>query len=186
MKSIKHVLVLASIIILAASCSDDDPIAVNEEELITTVTVTLTPENDGDIVTLKSTDLDGDGPNAPVIDIVGTLTANTTYTGVTTVLNETESPAEDITLEVEEEGVDHQLFYTFNEGLATTSYSDTDVNGDPIGIDFSLTTLAAGNEVLTVTLRHQPNKSGDNVLEGDITNAAGETDAEASFAITIE
>jgi hypothetical protein len=186
MKSIKHVLVLASIIILAASCSDDDPLIVNEEELITTLMVTLTPQSGGDIITLKSTDLDGDGPNEPEISVSGSLTANTIYTGVTSVLNETEDPAENITLEVEEEGVDHQFFYTFTNSLATTTYSDSDENGAPIGIDFTLTTTEAGSEVLTVTLIHEPNKSGDDVFEGDITNADGETDAEASFSLTIQ
>ncbi|MDP5106498.1 MAG: type 1 periplasmic binding fold superfamily protein [Polaribacter sp.] len=186
MKSIKHILVLASIIILAASCSEDDPIVVNEEELITTVTVTLTPQGGGDIITLKSIDLDGDGPNEPEISVSGNLSANTIYSGVTAVLNETENPAENITEEVKEEGVDHQFFYAFKNSLASTSYSDTDENGDPIGIEFKLTTTSAGSEVLTVTLIHEPNKNGDNVVEGDSTNANGETDAEVSFPFTIQ
>jgi len=189
MKSIKHVLVLASIIILAASCSsnDDDPEVVNEEELITTVSVTLTSTtNADDVVTLKRVDLDGDGPEEPDVTVSGNLTANTTYTGETKVLNETEDPAENVTEEVLEEGVDHQFFYQFENSLGSTTYSDTDENGNPIGIDFTLTTADAGDDVLTVTLRHQPNKGGDNVVEGDITNANGETDAQAVFNITIE
>jgi hypothetical protein len=186
MKSIKHILVLASIIILAASCSDDDPAVVNEEELITTVTVVLTPQSGGDIITLKSIDLDGDGPNEPEISVSGNLTANTIYTGVTTLLNETVNPAENITEEVEEEGVDHQFFYAFKNSLASTSYLDTDENGEPIGIEFTLTTASAGSEVLTVTLIHLPDKNGNNVANGDITNANGGTDAEASFPFIIE
>ncbi|WP_405605175.1 type 1 periplasmic binding fold superfamily protein [Polaribacter sp. Asnod1-A03] len=186
MKSFKHVLVLASIIILAASCSDDDPVVVNEEELITTVTVTLTSEEDGTEIVLNSVDLDGDGPDAPVVTVSGNLTANTIYTGVTEVFNETEDPAEDITEEVLEEGVDHQFFYTFANGLALTTYTDDDVNGDPIGITFALTTSNAGSESLTVSLIHEPNKSGSGVVDGSITNAAGETDAEVTFPITIE
>lgn len=186
MKSIKHVLVLASIIILAASCSDDDPIAVNEEELITTVTVTLTSQNDGTEIVLNSVDLDGDGPDAPVVTVSGDLAANTIYTGATEVLNETENPAEDITEEVLEEGVDHQFFYTFSNGLASTAYTDSDDNGDPIGITFTLTTTDAGSESLTVSLIHEPNKSGSGVVDGSITNADGETDAEVTFALTIQ
>ena len=186
MKSIKHVLVLASIIILAASCSDDNPIAVNEEELITTVTVTLTSQADGTEIVLNSVDLDGDGPDAPVVTVSGNLAANTIYTGATEVLNETEDPAEDITEEVLEEGVDHQFFYTFFNGLASTEYTDTDENGDPIGLTFTLTTLAAGSESLTVSLKHEPNKSGAGVVDGSITNADGETDVEVTFALTVE
>jgi len=186
MKSIKHVLVLASIIILAASCSDDNPIAVNEEELITTVTVTLTPQNGGTEIVLNSVDLDGDGPDAPVVTVSGNLAANTIYTGATEVLNETEDPAEDITEEVLEEGVDHQFFYTFSNGLASTVYTDTDQNGDPIGLTFTLTTRDAGSESLTVSLKHEPNKSGAGVVDGSITNADGETDVEVTFALTVE
>jgi hypothetical protein len=186
MKSFKQVLVLASIIILAASCSDDDPIVVNEEEVITTVTVTLTPEDGGTSIVLNSVDLDGDGPDAPVVTVSGDLAANTTYTGATEVLNETEDPAEDITEEVLEEGVDHQFFYTFSNGLASTTYTDTDENGDPIGITFTLTTTDAGSESLTVSLIHEPNKSGSGVVDGSITNADGETDAEVTFPLTIQ
>jgi hypothetical protein len=186
MKSIKHILVLASIIISAASCSDDNPIAVNEEELITTVTVTLISQDDGTEIVLNSVDLDGDGPDAPVVTVSGNLAANTIYTGATEVLNETENPAEDITEEVLEEGVDHQFFYTFSNGLASTAYTDSDENGDPIGLNFTLTTTNSGSENLTVSLIHEPNKNGSGVVDGSITNADGETDAEVTFTLTIE
>ena len=69
-----------------SSCINDDPEVVNEEEVITTVTTTLTAGSS--VITLTSRDLDGDGPNAPVITpVVGELKANTTYTGTTTFLN---------------------------------------------------------------------------------------------------
>ena len=48
-----------------SSCNNDDPEVVNEEEVITTVTTTLTAGSS--VITLTSRDLDGDGPNAPVI-----------------------------------------------------------------------------------------------------------------------
>lgn len=187
MKSIKHVLVLASIIILTASCSsNDDPIAINAEEVISTLTVTLTPENGGTAIVLKSFDSDGNGPTKPVVTVSGNLSANTTYTGATTVLNETVSPTEDITVEVLNEGVDHLFFYNFSNDLASTTYTDKDENGDPIGLSFTLTTKDAGAEIVNVTLRHEPNKSGANVVDGDITNAAGETDVAVTFNVTIE
>ena len=185
MKSIKNILALVSIVILASSCSKDDPIPVNEEELITTVIVNLTPQT-GSVVTLKSVDLDGDGPNPPVITVSGDLVANTTYTGSTKVLNETESPAEDITLEVKEEGNEHQFFYTFSNSLASTTYTDTDENGNPIGVDFTLTTAAAGTGNLTVTLKHEPIKTASGVKGGSVTNAGGETDVEAIFALNVK
>lgn len=181
MKTIKT-LILSLVLISAISCeSDDAPVLVNEEEVITTVTLTLTPQGGGTTVTLESKDLDGDGPNAPVVTISGSLAANTTYVGSVVFLNETESPAEDITAEVSAEGVDHQLFFANTNSIATITYSDQDANGDPIGLSISLVTTAVGSGNLTVTLRHEPNKSGTDVSAGDITNAGGDTDVEVTF-----
>ena len=67
-------------------------------------------------VVLSFQDLDGDGEDAPVINS-GDLAAGVTYNGSIELLNETESPAEDITEEVEEEDLDHQFFYTVGSGL---------------------------------------------------------------------
>lgn len=175
---------------LISSCSSDDdalPEPVNEEELITTVAVTLTPDDGGETILLAYRDLDGDGPNAPVTEVSGNLSANTTYSGNVKVLNELETPVEDITEEVEEEGDEHQFFYTMSSSLdATVDYNDTDVNGMPVGIEFTLMTGDASTGDLTVRLLHEPNKTAAGVSEGDITNAGGETDVEATFDIVIE
>jgi uncharacterized protein YcfL len=65
MKNLKiAALTLVSLFFLA-SCNNDDPIAVNEEEVITTVTTTLTAGSQ--TVTLTSRDLDGDGPMKLVV-----------------------------------------------------------------------------------------------------------------------
>tara|TARA_R110000787_G_scaffold88545_3_gene187894 strand:+ start:2445 stop:3008 length:564 start_codon:yes stop_codon:yes gene_type:complete len=169
------------------SCGDnDDPQIVNAEEVITTITATLTPQAGGTAITLQSRDLDGDGPNVPVITVSGNFAANTTYTGVMEVLNETVSPADDVTEEVLEEGLEHQFFFTPTNNIATVTYSDMDEDGNPIGIEFTLTTTAAGTGDITITLIHEPNKGGVDVTSGDITNAGGETDAEATFTVTVQ
>lgn len=182
----KYILVFSTVIAMTlTSCSNDDPEIINEEEVITTLEVTLVPQGEGTTVTLVSRDLDGDGPNAPVISVSGPLQANKTYAGTAKVLNETETPAENITLEVEEEGDEHQFFYTFSNSIATVAYTDQDKNGRPIGIAFNLTTTTAGIGNLTVTLRHEPNKTASGVVGGNITNAGGETDVEATFSLTV-
>jgi len=179
---------LLSLVIVAAitftSCNNNDPEVVNEEEVITTLIATLTPQGGGTAIELRSTDLDGDGPNAPTITVSGNLAANATYTGAVQVLNEAETPTEDITLEVAEEDDEHQFFYTST--LVTTAYTDMDGNGNPIGIQFTLTTGAAGSGTVTITLIHEPNKTAAGVSSGDITNAGGETDIEATFNITVQ
>ena len=173
--------------LLFTACSSDDdevlPEAVNEEEIITTLTVTLSPDGDGDDIVLSKTDLDGDGPNPPVLDVSGNLTVGTSYTGSIVLLNETEDPAENITLEVEEENTDHQFFYIPDANLdVTTEYGNNDDDGNPLGTQFSLDAGAASAGTLTVTLRHQPKKPND----GTLADAAGETDVDATFSLTIE
>ena len=187
MRILKFSSVLLMTGLLFTACSDDDnggdtPEPVNEDELITTLSVTLTPDGGGDAVTLKKFDSDGDGPLAPEITS-GNLTAGTTYSGSILVLNETESPAENVTLEVVEEGGDHQFFYIPDANLdITTTYGNNDAAGNPLGTEFTLTTgdISTGN--LTITLRHEPKKPNDGTLD----DAGGETDVDGVFPISIE
>lgn len=169
------------------SCSDDDTAQpVNEEEVITTVGITLTPVGGGTAITLMSRDLDGDGPDAPVVTVSGNFTAGTTYNGSVGFLNELATPADNITSEVLEEGVDHQIFFQQN-GLGTFAYADTDANARPIGLSFTYTAAnAPATGTLIVTLRHLPNKAGNGVSGGDITNAGGGTDAEVAFPVVVQ
>lgn len=182
MKNLKLVAVAFLGITTLISCNNDDK-PVNEEEVITTVTTTLT--NGSNVITLKSRDLDGDGPNAPVVTVSSNLKANTVYTGAVTFLNETVTPADDITVEVQEEGDEHQLFFQAPSALGTFAYTDADANGKPIGLAFTLTTKSATTGNLVVTLRHLPNKSASGVATGDITNAGGATDAAITYPVVV-
>lgn len=183
MKNLKLIALLVIPVLFSTSCSNDDA-PVNEEEVITTVRTTLT--GGGQVITLTSRDLDGDGPNAPVVTVSGNLVAGTTYTGSTEFLNELESPAEDITIEVQEEGADHQVFYQLPSSIGTVTYTDTDANGRPIGLNFTLVAGTSGTTgTLTVTLRHLPNKTATGVAAGDITNAGGNTDAAVTFSVAV-
>ena len=183
MKNLKLIALLVIPVLFSTSCSNDDA-PVNEEEVITTVRTTLT--GGGQVITLTSRDLDGDGPNAPVVTVSGNLVAGTTYTGSTEFLNELEDPAEDITIEVQEEGADHQVFYQLPSSIGTVTYTDTDANGRPIGLNFTLVAGTSGTTgTLTVTLRHLPNKTATGVAAGDITNAGGNTDAAVTFSVVV-
>lgn len=171
-------------IMFIVSCSDDDdapPVVVNEEEVITTMNITLTATG-AETITLQSRDLDGDGPNAPEISVSGSLTAGTDYAGTIVLLNETESPAEDITEEVAEEDDEHQFFFSTTGAITEVVYEDEDDDGNPVGINFTLTTGAAGDGTLMVTLRHEPKKPND----GTLADAGGETDIAQSFSVTVE
>ncbi len=166
------------------SC-EKDPDIPNEEELITTLIYTLTPAGGGAPVVFTWRDLDGDGGNPPVIT-GGNLAANTTYNGVIKLLDETKTPPEDITEEVEEEGEEHQFFFQTTVPGLTVAYTDTDKDGRPIGIESRLTTTAVGSGSLTIILRHQPNKAAAGVSMGNIANAGGETDIEVTFNVNVQ
>jgi hypothetical protein len=183
MKKVKFLAtaIFATLLFVSCSSDDDTPEPVNEEEVITTLTVTLIPNGGGSPVTLQTRDLDGDGPNPPVVT-TGNLATGVTYNGSIVLLNETEEPAENITLEVEEEDDEHQFFYTISGGLdATTEYSNFDGDGNPLGTQFTLTAGAVSSGTLTFTLRHEPMKPNTGL--GD---AGGETDISAPFNVSIE
>ena len=183
MKTMKTSAFYALLTLAMLGCSDDDttPEIINEDELITTVILTLTPDS-GDQVVLTTIDLDGDGPDEPVTTVVGNFSENTQYQGAVQFLNETEDPAEDITQEVIEEADEHQVFYTISEGLnIQTTYEDQDSQGNPLGVQITLSTGAASEGSLTVTLRHEPVKPNDG-----LESAGGETDISTSFDVSIQ
>ena len=184
MKTVKFLSTTIFATALIFSCSSDDdstPNPVLEEEVITTMTITLTADGQADVI-LQTQDLDGDGPDLPVLTVSGDLSSNTNYSGSITLLNETEDPAENMTLEIEEEDLAHQFFYSVGSGLdAETDYNDADSEGNPLGLDFVLSTYSASSGSITFTLRHEPNKPNMG-----LEDAGGETDIEATFNVSIQ
>jgi hypothetical protein len=186
MKFLKYALLASTLIF--ASCSDDDdntPDPVNEEEVITTLIVSLemiNGQSGSDTVVMQYQDLDGDGPDAATVTVSGSLNANTVYDGSIVLLNETEMPAENITVEVEEEDDEHQFFYTVGSGLdVATEYANFDGDGNPLGTMFVLNVGSASSGGLTFTLRHEPNKPNTG-----LENAGGSTDIEVTFDVSVE
>ncbi len=166
------------------SCDSDDdaviPPPVNEEEVITTVEIRL-DDNNGNVVNLRSIDDDGDGPNAPINTQDVDLLPNTTYTGTIEFYNDLESPRENITPEIRTEDLEHQVFYQVTNNFFTVSNLDQDVNGNDLGLSFTLTTGNSGSGVLTVTLIHEPVKPASTPAA-----AGGETDIEATIDVTVQ
>lgn len=180
----KQILLLPilTLVFMFTSCTDDsDP--VNEQEVITTMTVTLTPDTGGTDVVLQTRDLDGEGGEDPTVTVTGgPLTSGVSYSGSIVLLNETEDPVENVTEEIEEEDDEHQFFFVVGSGLdVTTSYDDQDGNGNPVGLSFTLTAGSASGGDFTVTLRHEPTKPNTG-----INDAGGETDIEETFVITVQ
>lgn len=185
MKTLYKFFILFTLTFSLTSCiSDDDslPSIVNPEEVITTVSLTLTPETGGSSIILRSFDSDGDGPNAPIVTVSGDLETDTLYLGMVLFLNETTTPSENITEEVQEEADEHQVLYTIGSSLsASITPTDFDSNSNPLGTSIRLSTSSPSEGSLSITLRHEPKKPND----GTLLDAGGETDVQVSFPVTV-
>jgi hypothetical protein len=157
----------------------------NESELITTVRLKLTNTFSSSINPLvyEFKDLDGEGGAAPVKfdDIV--LQKNIPYICEVTVLNESVSPADDITKEIKAEANDHQFYFVpSSSNLLTVSNYDTDAQGLPLGLSsFWVTGLNPGTGTLRLVLKHKPGTKAAN----DLINK-GDTDIELNFKLIIQ
>lgn len=185
LKNMKNLKFLTAALVASSlfiGCSkDDDPQAVNEEEIITTMTVTLEPADGSTDVILEFRDLDSDGPNEPEITD-GILAAGVTYSGSIVLLNEAEEPADNITEEVEEENLEHQFFYTVGSSLdVTTSGENLDDEDNILGTMFTLTAGTVSSGELTFTLVHEPTKPNDG-----LESAGGEEDISVTFNVSVE
>lgn len=89
--------------------------------------------------------------------------------------------------ELLEEAKTHQIFYEVSDSLdLSITYADTDANGKPIGLATLVTTGQPSSGQLTITVIHEPDKNGENVSNGDITNAKGTVDFTFIFDVVIE
>ncbi|MES2554875.1 MAG: type 1 periplasmic binding fold superfamily protein [Bacteroidota bacterium] len=157
-----------------------NPPVVNEEELITTFRITFTDAGGVQpTVIAQFVDLDGAGGNAPTIFDTIRLQANTTYNASITLLNESVNPAEDLTVEVQEEDQDH-LFCFSPTGSLNLGITRTDSDGTyEVGLLSSWAAQAISTGETTITLKHQPG-----VKNGQCD--PGETDIELTFHTIIE
>jgi hypothetical protein len=169
---------LLMVIFVAATligCKKDDG-PDDENELITTVLLTFTPAGGGASSTFAWRDIDMSGN--PEIEAIS-LSASTVYTLSIEVLDETKTPAEDITEEIAEEDDEHQIFYFSNPGgLLTLEYQDEDAAGLPVGLNMRAVASAAGSGTLRAVLKHAPGTK-------DGQFATGSTDFDVTFPVTL-
>lgn len=163
----------------ACDSTEPDDNGAGEEELITRVVLTLT--GGGQTIVAEASDPDGDGTNFQIDAL--SLAAGTTYSGSIELFDDIHD--ENITEEVEEEADEHQFFYTVQGGLAnrlTVTVTDTDGNGLPVGLDFTLTVSQGGaaSGTLNVVLSHfdEEPKTG--------TGRSDETDVDVTFPVTVQ
>ncbi len=186
MNKFKFLLFALIVSFIAVSCDkdDDDPEAVNEEEVITDVTLTFT-DAEGTATTYTYTDPSyrSDDYVAPEIE----LTSGETYTVSANFYNNSGDESEVITEEITEEKDDHFLEFAFSDTNVTLSRSDADVidsNGIHIGLVTSWVAGEASTGSVTVTLIHEPT-SKDDTTDPNGSHTGGSTDAQVSFDLTI-
>ena len=189
----KQILLIPFLVValIFTGCSDDDdttpntPDPVNEQEVITTVEVTL---SDGTnllpiILGRYGWRWSGRGCDLRRYNPCGS------YSGDIQLFNKTVDPSDDeyvVTAEILEEDLDHQFFFSAGTGLnVTTTYTDMDSAGNPIGQQFSMT-ATSGSGDFNVVLLHEPDKNAAGVPDGDMTNAAGDTDVNIVFPIVVQ
>ena len=179
------------------ACEDDDatPAEENEEEVITDVKLIFTPAS-GSVVTATAQDPDGEGVQELQVSGAINLVSGSSYTLTYEIMNNSETPGEDIGEEIKEEDAEHQLFFSFTDGAFTSptgngnidnasdpiNYNDQDDNGNPVGLSTSWTAgdaLSSGS--FTVRLQHQPD-----VKTSTSTATTGDTDFELTFVLNIQ
>jgi hypothetical protein len=176
MKKSTNTLLLIAIALasISTSCKKDDgdvtspPPPSNEEEIITTMKLSFVDSsNTANIKYATFRDPDGDGGLA--FDIFDSIKLEANKTWITTILllNETSSPADTISNEVLDEGVDHLFCFTPSGTSATVKKTDVDNNGLAIGLKSKWYTGAAGNGSMQVELRHQPGIKTGSCSVGD-------------------
>ena len=191
MKTINKLSMIAVALIMAfaVGCKKDDeapqPSATggggvpNEEEVITTMIISFVDTAGVQPnVSYAFRDPDGDGGNAPTQHDTIRLVANTYYNATIQLLNEAEIPAEDITLEIQQEDDEHLFCYAPSNVNLTVDRTDSDGTYE-VGLTTFWSAAATSNGETTVTLKHQPG-----IKDG--TCAPGDTDIEVTFITEVQ
>jgi hypothetical protein len=176
---IRNLAIVSFLAVAATGCKKDKE-EVNEEELITTVKLNFTEAGTTSTTTFTFRDIDGDGGNPPGTFDNIVLSAGKTYNVTIELLDESKSPAENITEEVEEEATDHQFYFVPSGVNVTVNALNADANGLPLGTRCNWVTGAASAGTVKVVLKHKPDQkaAGDPVTKG-------ETDIELDFSCRV-
>lgn len=180
-------LLLFLLIIGISSCKNDKdapdipPPVENDPEVLTTLTLTFI-DSAGVLPSTSATfrDPDGDGGNGPDVFDDIELAPTTTYLVEISLLNETVTPADNLTEEVRSEDDEH-LFCLTPDGTADVDIVRTDSDGTfEVGLSSKWTTGVASTGNVRVVLKHQP----DGLKDGTCT--PGETDIDVNFVLNIQ
>ena len=155
-------------LVVATACGESSTAPGGESEVISRVTLTLTPSTGGSALVTYIDDSDGNGPTAPAAQVTPpALVKGVTYTG---------------TAEVQAEANTHRVFYTVTGTGVTLTTTDVDSQNRPLGVRFTkavAATATAGS--VRVVLCHYDAKP----KVATATSCDGETDINLVFNYTI-
>lgn len=172
------------LLLALGACGESSTAPGGENEVISRVTLTLTPSTGGTALVTYIDDPDGNGPNAPTAQVaVPALARGVTYTGTVRFENRLSNPVEDITEEVREEANEHRVFYTVTGSGVTITTTDVDGQNRPLGLRFTKAVAATGATAGTtrVVLCHYD----DTPKPTTATACTTETDIDVTFNYTI-
>jgi hypothetical protein len=200
--NMKLPLLLLAVLFAFSSCTSDNPLPENEEELITDVSLIFT-EVDGNgnpIGTpIEFTASDSEGlelGSNPGIEVVS-LTVGKRYLLTIEIFNSVEN--ENITEEIMEEADEHQFYFlgtafapsSIGSPVLTYTYDDEDDDGNPIGLRGFVQVSSApafNNAQFRLVLRHDLNKNfpgANNPNWENFVQAGGETDLDITFPLVL-
>ena len=197
------------IFVMFFSCETPEPVKEATPETITRLQLTFMPDGGGDPIIVEAkkvrkvlgteSDPDAEGVQEITASDSIRLLASVNYELQIHVFNELVEPAApeyDITVEIEDEGVEHLLLFGWTENAFASPagngnidrrnddvvYLDADLNGLPLGLRTSWATNASvikGD--FRIVLKHQPDLKSVN--SGADT---GETDLDFTFGLRID
>ena len=179
------ILLCAACLVVAIACSKDDK--EPKGSFVTTVKLTLHERGTTTVTSFTWKNLEGAVDTEPTSVDPVSLKRNTDYGLTIQVLDESQSPAFDISKTEIKPNPDNYLFFFLTEGIvANYSYEDRDENNEsvPLGLDGKLAVKGVGTGSLRVVLRRDPSqKNASNQLTDEI---GGHTDINLIFPVTIK
>lgn len=184
MRKIRLFMIPVLFVALFTACSENDPVEVLEEELITNVSVVFTNTADAtDVVTLTA--ISPDGITAPTLNVVGAFTSGAEYSATVTITDEVNN--ENILTEIVEEKDEHFFVYSVNSVSFLMVRATDDVvrtDGNSLGLNTTWTAGGAATGTLTMQLIHEPTTVSD--AGGFGSASGGEFDINNTWNVTIQ
>jgi len=187
----------SALLFVTTSCSDnDEPAVVNEEEVITKVTIQVTNLSDSSTsiytFSVEPHDHSDDDDNADDDDHADgdhmeiELASNSSYLFEFKVLNDTDpNNVENVTLEVIDEADSHQVFYEILDSSITIEAADDDTfdsNSNPVMLKTIWTTTTATVADVEAFLLHEPTSKIGTTRD----DFGGSADVEIDFEAHVE